>query len=128
MPRIVVVGDGDSESELSIAAPVTVWETKPAAPVIARERLAETFAELRGPICRYLLALGLDAEQAEEVLQETFLRLCRRQAEDGRETNLRGWIFRVAHNLARDEQRRRRRRPAQSFEDAQANVDVRADP
>lgn len=128
MPRIVVVGDGDSESDLSIPAPVIPWETEPAAPVIARQRLAEAFTELRAPICRYLLALGLDPGQAEEVLQETFLRLCQHLAADGQQANLRGWVFRVAHNLARDEQRRKRRRPAQSFEDAQGNIEVRADP
>jgi RNA polymerase sigma-70 factor (ECF subfamily) len=128
MPRIVVVGDGDSEIDLSIPAPVTAWEAKPAAPVIARQRLAEVFTELRAPICRYLLALGLDPGQAEEVLQETFLRLCQHLAADGLEPNLRGWVFRVAHNLARDEHRRRQRRPAQSFEDAQGNIDAHADP
>jgi len=75
-----------------------------------------------------LLALGLDPAQAEEVLQETFLRLCQHLAEDRREANLRGWLFRVAHNLARDEHRRRRRRPSQSFEDAPGNIDAQTDP
>ena len=128
MPRIVVVGEGDSESNLSLPAPATAWETKPAAPVIARQRLAEVFTELRAPICRYLLALGLDPAQAEEVLQETFLRLCQHLAADGREANLRGWVFRVAHNLARDEHRRRQRRPSQSFEEAPGNIEAHADP
>src|ERR1700730_15181877 len=128
MPRIVVVGDGDSESNLSIPAPLTAWETKPAAPVIARQHLAEAFTELRVPICRYLLALGLDPGQAEEVLQETFLRLCQHMAADGRQANLRAWVFRGAHNLAREEHRRKRRRPSESFEDAQRNIVVRADP
>jgi RNA polymerase sigma-70 factor (ECF subfamily) len=75
-----------------------------------------------------LLALGLDPAQAEEVLQETFLRLCQHLAVDGSEANLRGWLFRVAHNLARDEHRRRRRRPSQSFEGAPGNIDAQADP
>jgi len=127
MPRIVVVGDGDSGNDLTIPAPAA-WEIKPAAPVIARKRLAEAFTELRTPICRYLLALGLDPSQAEEVLQETFLRLCQHLAADGQQANLRGWVFRVAHNLARDEHRRRRRRPSQSFQEAEINIEVRADP
>jgi RNA polymerase sigma-70 factor (ECF subfamily) len=128
MPRFVVVGDGDSESDLTLPAPVTAWEIEPATPVITRQRLAEAFTELRAPICRYLLALGLDPGQAEEVLQETFLRLCQHLAADGQRANLRGWVFRVAHNLARDEHRRKRRRPSHSFEDAQAHIDMRADP
>jgi RNA polymerase sigma-70 factor (ECF subfamily) len=128
MARIVVVGDGDSESDLTIPSPLAAWEIKPAAPVIARQRLAEAFTELRTPVCRYLLALGLDSGQAEEVLQETFLRLCQHLAADGQQANLRGWVFRVAHNLARDEHRRRRRRPSESLQDAPGNIEVRADP
>jgi RNA polymerase sigma-70 factor (ECF subfamily) len=128
MARIVVIGDGDSESDLTIPAPLAAWEIKPAAPAIARQRLAQAFTELRTPVCRYLLALGLDSGQAEEVLQETFLRLCQHLAADGQQANLRGWVFRVAHNLARDEHRRRRRRPSESLQDAPRNLEVQADP
>lgn len=128
MPRLVIVGDGDSERELSIPAVVAPWATGRAAPVIAGHSLAEAFKELRDPICRYLLALGLDRSEAEEVLQETFLRLCQHVAADGEQANVRGWVFRVAHNLARDEHRRRQRRPSQSFDDIQGNIDVTADP
>lgn len=128
MPRLAIVGDGDSERELSIPAVAASWAAEPDTPVIAGQNLAEAFTELRDPVCRYLLALGLDRADADEVLQETFLRLCRHVSTNGRQENLRGWIFRVAHNLARDEHRRKRRRPAQSLEDAQGNIETRADP
>lgn len=78
------------------------------------EDLRELFVELRVPICRYLMSLGLDRTAAEDVAQESFLRLCERGLQA--DSNVRGWIFRVAHNLARDEQRRKVRRPTVELE------------
>jgi RNA polymerase sigma-70 factor (ECF subfamily) len=65
-----------------------------------RERVAALFDELRFPLYRYLLCLNIRPEEAEEVIQETFLRLCRHLHARGRDENLRGWVFRVAHNVA----------------------------
>jgi len=45
MPRLVIVGDGDSERELSIPVPDTSWAVDPVAPVMARQGLAEAFTE-----------------------------------------------------------------------------------
>ncbi len=70
----------------------------------ARQALAETFEQLRTPLWRYLRSLGMNHAQAEEIVQETFCRLCAQT-----EAVERGWAFRVAHNLARDEQRTRAR-------------------
>lgn len=120
MPRLALAGDGDPENEFSIPAPLAPWR----APLIAAENLGDAFTELRQPLCRYLIALGLEPSEAEEVLQETFLRVCKQLKKDGQQTNLRGWIFRVAHNLARDHHRRRRRRPSEPLH----NQLVKADP
>jgi RNA polymerase sigma-70 factor (ECF subfamily) len=104
-----------------VMAPVTSWKS-------ATDHMAEAFTELREPMVRYLLALGLARAEADEVVQETFLRLCQHVAANGPQPNLRGWVFRVAHNLARDEHRRRRRRPAEPLEDARGNPHVSRDP
>src|SRR6185437_4871993 len=53
---------------------------------------------------RYLLFLGLDQESCREIVQESFLRLHQHILGGGDQTNLRAWIFRVAHNLARNSQ------------------------
>jgi RNA polymerase sigma-70 factor (ECF subfamily) len=74
----------------------------------------ELFLELRTPICRYLISLGLNRTEAEDVAQESFLRLC---ARDDHPENARAWMFRVAHNLAQDEHRRRKRKPSESWQD-----------
>lgn len=62
--------------------------------------VVELFDELRDRLLRYLLALGLSAHDGEEIVQESFLLLFQHlQCGKSRE-NLRGWIFRVARNLA----------------------------
>ena len=53
---------------------------------------------------RYLLYLGVDVETAAETVQESFLRLHKHLLAEGDRTNLRAWLYRVAHNLARNTQ------------------------
>jgi RNA polymerase sigma-70 factor, ECF subfamily len=58
------------------------------------------FDQFRDPVLRYVLSFGICVHDAEEISQEVFLALFRHlQLGRGRQ-NLRGWIFRVAHNLA----------------------------
>lgn len=49
-------------------------------------------------------------EEAEEVTQDTFLKLYHRPLADDDETNVRGWLYRVATNAAFNAVRSRRRR------------------
>jgi len=58
------------------------------------------FDEFRHPLLRYSLTLGLAVHDAEEVIQEVFLALCRHLHMGRSRKNLRGWLFRVTHNLA----------------------------
>lgn len=58
------------------------------------------FDELRTPSLRYVLSLGLPVHDGEEVVQEVFLALLRHLQGGRPRDNLRGWVFRVAHNLA----------------------------
>ena len=74
-----------------------------------RAEAAWWFDELRLPVYRYLVCNGLGAADAEEIVQETFLRLYRHLVRRGSRTNLRAWIFEVARNAARD-----RRKSSQS--------------
>jgi RNA polymerase sigma-70 factor (ECF subfamily) len=57
------------------------------------------FEQFRDRLIRYLLGLGLDALDAEEVVQEVFLALFQHLQRGKSSHNLRSWIFRVAHNL-----------------------------
>ena len=57
------------------------------------------FDRFREPLLRYLLSLGLSVADGEEVVQEVFLALFQHLHRGGPRSNLRGWLFRVAHNL-----------------------------
>lgn len=69
-----------------------------------RQRLEQEvvalFDEFRLPLLRYLSSFGLPLADGEEVLQEVFLSLFQHLQQGKSRENLRGWLFRVAHNLA----------------------------
>jgi RNA polymerase sigma-70 factor, ECF subfamily len=62
--------------------------------------VVELFEELRDRLLRYLMALGLSAHDGEEIVQESFLLLFQHVRQGKSRQNLRGWVFRVARNLA----------------------------
>ena len=62
------------------------------------------YHEVRKPLMRYLVCLGLSTDEAQDVVQDTFLALHRHIASGGSQENIRGWVFRVAHNQARNRQ------------------------
>jgi len=76
-------------------------------------RLEETvvalFDELRSPLLRYLSSFDLTLPDGEEVLQEAFLSLFQHLRKGKSRENLRGWLFRVVHNLALKRRYRTRR-------------------
>jgi RNA polymerase sigma-70 factor, ECF subfamily len=63
-------------------------------------QVIELFDDFRAHLLRYTLSLGLSVHDGEEVIQEVFLALFRHLQLGRPRHNLRGWIFRVAHNLA----------------------------
>src|ERR1700683_650440 len=58
------------------------------------------FDQFRNPLLPYVLSFGVPVHDAEEIIQEVFLGLFRHLQQRRSRKNLRGWIFRVAHNLA----------------------------
>jgi RNA polymerase sigma-70 factor (ECF subfamily) len=96
---------------LSLEAPESVLELESrdgscAAEADPKRIAALIFEKQRAPVCRYLVSLGLRPAVASEIAQEAFLRLYRHLRSKGRSENLRGWVFRVAHNLAINEMKR----------------------
>ena len=75
-----------------------------ASPGAGKDLLAQDvvalFDEFRAPLLRYLSSFRLDLPDGEEVLQEAFLSLFLHLRRGKSRENLRGWLFRVAHNLA----------------------------
>lgn len=58
------------------------------------------FEQLRNPVMRYLISLGLPVQEAEDVTQEVFMALFLHLKQGKSRRSLRGWIFRVARNMA----------------------------
>ena len=86
------------------------------------DREADTlFQELRTPLLRYLVCLGLTHDEAQDVIQDAFLSLHRHMSSGGSAEDTRAWLFRVAHNQARNRQlsyERRNGAPLDSLVDA----------
>ena len=68
------------------------------------------YRELRKPLLRYLVSLGLSSDEAQDVVQDAFVSLQRHLAAGGSQENIRSWLFRVAHNQARNRQNSYHRR------------------
>jgi RNA polymerase sigma-70 factor, ECF subfamily len=58
------------------------------------------FDVLRVPLLRYSISFGIPVADGEDIIQETFLALFDHLRRGRSRTNLRGWVFRVAHNLS----------------------------
>jgi RNA polymerase sigma-70 factor (ECF subfamily) len=76
------------------------------------------FRELRKPLLRYLVSLGLSSDEAQDVVQDAFLSLHRHLSAGGSQENIRSWLFRVAHNQARNRQTSYERRFSAPLDDA----------
>jgi RNA polymerase sigma-70 factor (ECF subfamily) len=69
------------------------------------ERVHGLFELLHVSVFRYLLRKTRDSARAEDITQETFLRLFRHLREDRLLDNPKAWLFTVANNLAVDASR-----------------------
>lgn len=82
------------------------------------------FDECAPALRRYVGSFGFGAPVTDDILQEVFLALFRHLCLGRPATNLRGWMFQVAHNLALKHRRRESRNPAQAVWDWEAAARV----
>jgi RNA polymerase sigma-70 factor, ECF subfamily len=76
----------------------------------SESRAARELFEAHGAaVYRFAMVLLKQHQDAEDCVQETFLKLLRHLDAGGDTSNVRGWLFTVAAHAARDRQRRRRR-------------------
>jgi RNA polymerase sigma-70 factor, ECF subfamily len=81
------------------------------------------YREYGGFVLGYVTRLLGDRQLAEDVVQETMLRAWRCCGQFSEEKgSVRGWLVRVAHNVAMDKVRMRRSRPVEVAEDAARGV------
>lgn len=87
------------------AARVGTAQSEPGA---LEQEVIDLFDALRHPVLRYLLGIGLEIQDAEEIVQEVFLALFQHLRAGKSRKNLRSWVFRVAHNLGLRHRERKR--------------------
>lgn len=97
-------------------------------PATLQEDITRLFEESRSEVYRYMLTVGLYPQQAQEAVQEAYLRLYVALRKGEEIQNQRAWIFRVAHNFGIREHDRESR--SQAFdEDLEARlVDPNSNP
>lgn len=71
------------------------------------------FREQSKSLLRYVVCLGLSKDEAQDIVQDVFVSLQHHLARGGSQENIRGWLFRVAHNQARNRQKSYERRFAE---------------
>jgi RNA polymerase sigma-70 factor, ECF subfamily len=92
------------DSADSLALPGAAWEAEYLEGTSLQRLVLEHYDQEQIPLRRYVSFLGVDAETAREIVQESFLKLHEHLLRGGDRTNLRAWLYRVAHNLARNAQ------------------------
>ena len=87
-----------------------------------RTAFDQLFRRWAGPMLRYLVRMVRDAGTAEDLLQETFLRVFRAQERYQPEARFSTWLYTIATNLALNELRRpRRRAPHRSADEGESD-------
>ena len=94
------VSGSSSDSDLTATFPLADFEAT-ALPVSAIEQeVLEPFDVHRERLFRYLLSFPLDPSDSEEIIQGNIPRAFQTSRRGKSRHNLRGWLFRMAHNLA----------------------------
>ena len=117
----------DSSSPSNVLSGLIVATERVCQPSAAEQEVVELFDQFRDRLFRYLLTFHLPMQDCEEVIQDTFLALFQHLTRGKSRRNLRGWLFRVAHNLGL-KTRRRSCREAQVPEDERSPFEGIVDP
>jgi len=96
---------GESADRVLPERALTLAADRTSGSMTLAERVHALFEQLHVPVFRYVLRKTRDSGQAEEITQETFLRLFRHLREDRLLDNPKAWLFTVANNLAVDASR-----------------------
>ena len=88
--------------------------TTPESDAISHQRLEDTFTRCQAELLGTLYYLTGNREDAQDALQEAFVKCWRRLQQVAEVQNLRAWVFRIALNTGRDMRQtawRRKRQP-----------------
>jgi RNA polymerase sigma-70 factor (ECF subfamily) len=82
-----------------------------AAPAHASEMISALVEEFSGALYRVAYSVSRNSAEAEDAVQETFLRVLRHQDQLGEIRDLRVWLVRITWNVVLDRKRRAKIRP-----------------
>jgi RNA polymerase sigma-70 factor, ECF subfamily len=94
----------DRAMELAVAIASPDIERRPLPDQILRDVVLEQYDRDHLALRRYVTCLGMDADAAQDVVHEAFVKLFGHLAAGGDRTNLHAWLYRVVHNLSRNRQ------------------------
>jgi RNA polymerase sigma-70 factor (ECF subfamily) len=89
-----------SDSLRGLPSPRAADSVLPALSSELESEIVSLFDEFRIRLLRYALSFGLSVHDGEEIIQDVFVSLYRHLQLGRSRKNLRGWLFRVVHNLA----------------------------
>jgi RNA polymerase sigma-70 factor, ECF subfamily len=96
---------GESADAVLPGRALALTADRTSGPMTLSDRVLALFEQLHIPVFRYILRKTRDSGRAEDITQETFLRLFRHLRENRLLDNPKAWIFTVANNLAVDASR-----------------------
>jgi RNA polymerase sigma-70 factor (ECF subfamily) len=82
--------------------------------MITKEAFTSAFEASRAQLSSYLLRITTNEEDAADVVQETYLKAHQKLATFREESSIKTWIFAIATNIARDQQRSKNRWPEEA--------------
>lgn len=115
-----------AKSDSTLGLPLIAHGEIESADAAIEQQVLALFDSTAPSLLRYLSSFGLRADETQDVVQEAFLSLYYHLRLGRPQTNLRGWLFKVAHNLALRQRRGRRRQSA--LENADAPIDPAPNP
>jgi RNA polymerase sigma-70 factor, ECF subfamily len=119
-----------SKPDSALILPAII-EIEAGPPADAEAEVLALFDECGAPLLRYVGSFGVSAHDTEDIVQDVFLSLFRHVQLGKPRGNLRGWIYKVAHNLALKQRTRARKRQVNEDLDvtlAGSRVDSAANP
>jgi RNA polymerase sigma-70 factor, ECF subfamily len=105
------------QSALELPLPTTVSGDDSGSSQAVQDEVLRLFDESAPSLRRYVSSFRLEAESADDVVQDVFLALFRHLCLGRPRSNLRGWLFQVGHNLALKHRHKAKRLQADSASD-----------
>ena len=89
-----------SKFEVALESCVATAAESPARVRSAQDEVLFLFDACGASLFRYVRSIGIDAASSQDIVQDVFLALFHHVLMDRPRTNLKGWLFKVAHNHA----------------------------